>query len=437
MIVMKKCIVLFAMLINLFQCRVSFGTLFPNIDLGNLEKNKVFDVKKIPDPHMPFSMTKPSVCLIACHGGPADHFATYAEVLNKRGFDVQIYATGSALKKFHERGIEVKYHFSLDNLTSEEENYLAEAIAKSCSTMAIIITDVGHVFDVKIQKALSIQATKIPCLAYYDNPESFVPGGYSSIAAEVINVAEGVLFANEKLAKVKIFSALGQEIDLSDKNRFGIGYYPVSRAEKIAEKRKFSHETVRLEFMVKNGIEDNGQKVLVYFGGNNEEYFSKAFPAFLSLVAQSSKEINLNNIIIVIQQHPGAKIKNQDGQQVEAWLKKFGEQPNTPKVILSDFSSDLAQVLADAALYYQTSMCLQFILEGIPTIQIGHETYEDILVKNNLASTVTNAREFVRVVKILEEIGIMPQKDLMCSLGIKQDWANRLEDIINEIYLNN
>jgi hypothetical protein len=41
-----------------------------------------------------------AVCLIACHGAPADHFATYAEVLIKQGYDVKIYATGPALKNF-------------------------------------------------------------------------------------------------------------------------------------------------------------------------------------------------------------------------------------------------------------------------------------------------------------------------------------------------
>lgn len=381
---------------------------------------------------MSYSIQSAAICLIACHGGPADHFATYAEALTKRGYDVQIHATGPALKKFQERGIDVKSSFSLDNLTSEEEDSLAQAIAKTCSTSAIIITDVGHVFDVKIQKALSIQATKIPHLAYYDNPEPFVPGGYSCTAAEVMNLAEGVLFANETLAQAKIFSAVGHEIDFSTKKRFGIGYYPVSQAEKIAEKRKSDHEAVRSEFLTNNEIKDVGQKILVYFGGNNDEYFSKAFPSFLSIVAKSKEEINLQNLIIVIQQHPGAKIKNQDGLQVEAWSKEFGHQPSMPKLILSNFSSDHAQVLADAALYYQTSMGPQFVLEGIPTIQIGHETYEDILVRNHLAPTVTSANGFAEVIKTLEKMGTMPQEDLLNSLGIKQDWPNRLEAIIKE-----
>lgn len=382
---------------------------------------------------MSFSIQGATVCLIACHGGPADHFAMYAETLTKRGYDVQIHATGPALKKFQERGIEVKSSFSLDNITPEEEASLAQAIAKTCSTAAVIITDVGHLFDVKIQKALSIQANKIPRLAYYDNSESFVPGGYSCTAEKVIKLAEGVLFANETLATAKIFSASGQEINFGHKKRFGIGYYPVSQAEKIAEQRKSGHEIVRSQFLMKNGIEDNGQKVLVYFGGNNEEYFSKAFPAFLCLISKSSGKINLQNLIVVIQQHPGAKVKNQEGQQVEAWLKEFGAQPIMPKLIISDLSSDAAQVLADAALYYQTSMAPQFVLGGIPTIQIGHETYEDILVRNRIAPTVTDANKFVEVIKSLEEMGTRPQEDLLNSLGIKQDWPDRLEDIIKNI----
>jgi hypothetical protein len=381
---------------------------------------------------MSVSMSTAAVCLIACHGGPADHFATYAEVLTKQGYNVQIHAAGPALKKFQERGIEVKYSFSLDNLISEEEDSLAQAIAKTCSTASIVLTDVGHVFDVKIQKALNIHATKLPRLAYYDNPEPFVPGGYSSTAAEVMEVAEGILFANETLTRAKIYSAVGKEVNLTGKKHFGIGYYPVSQAEKIAEKRKTDHAITRSTFLMKNVIEDRGQKVLVYFGGNNEEYFSKAFPAFLSLLAKASEQIDLTDTVIVVQQHPGAKVKNLDGQQVEAWLKEFGEQASMPKVILSDFSSDNAQVLADAAFYYQTSMGPQFVLEGIPTIQIGHETYEDILVRNHLAPTVTNAEGLTQVIRNLEKMGKMPQEDLLNSLGIKENWPTMLENAIKE-----
>ncbi len=381
------------------------------------------------------SMSVTVVCLIACDGGPADHFASYAEVLTKQGCDVQIHATGPALKKFKERDVTVKSSFSLDNLTSEEEDHLAQELAEACSIASIVIIDIGHAFDIKIQKALKSRSKRIPCLVYYDNPEPFVPGGYSSTAAEVMGAAEGVLFANEALAKAKIYSAFGKEIDFTHKNRFGIGYYPVNEAEKIAEKRKSDHEKIRSIFLMKNGIVDKGQKVVVYFGGNNKEYFSKAFPAFLSFLAEASEQGGLKKTVIAIQQHPGAKVNNQDGQQIEAWLKRFGKQAGVPRVILLDFSSGDVLLLADAVLYYQTSMSPQFVLAGIPTVQIGHEIYEDILVRSHLIPTVTSAKELTRVIKTLEKIDEKSQQDLLNRLGIKEDWPKVLDSIIKDYIL--
>ena len=372
-----------------------------------------------------------AICLIACHGGPADHFATYAEALTKQGHNVQIHATGAALKKFQDRSIEVKSPFSLDNLSQQEEDQLAQAIAKTCSTASIVLTDVGHAFDVKIQHALSTNAAGVPCFAYYDNPEPFVPGGYSSTAAEVIGIAQGILFANKTLADAKIYGAPGKEMDFTDKMRFGIGYYPVAQAEKIAEKRKIEHDSSRADFLKKNDLEDTGQKVLVYFGGNNQEYFSKAFPAFLSLMSGASAQMDLGNYVIVLQQHPGAKVKNQDVLQIENWLATRCEHPTMPKVIVSDFSSDQAQILADAALYYQTSMGPQFALAGIPAIQTGHETYDDILVRNKLAPSAINIEGFIDALESLEKPKEIPKQDLLNSLGISEDWQSALEHALN------
>ncbi|MBS4168333.1 hypothetical protein [Parachlamydia sp. AcF125] len=74
----------------------------------------------------------------------------------------------------------------------------------------------------------------------------------------------------------------------------------------------------------------------------------------------------------------------------------------------------------------------QFILAGIPTIQIGHETYEDVLVRNGLAPTVTDAIQLTREIKNLEEeIKEKPQKDFILSkLGIREDWPVVLEEAI-------
>lgn len=344
-----------------------------------------------------------SICFIVCHGGPADHFATYAEVLTKKGYPVQIHATGVALEKLQARGVKVDSAFSL--------NADEDTIAKTCSAAAIIITDVGHPFDVNIQKALASHAPQSRRFAYYDNLEPFVPGGYSSTAAEVINLAEGVLFANDRLANAPVYRAVGQEIDFGDKKRYGIGYYPIRSIGKA------EHANARAAFLKKNGIEDRGQKIYVYFGANNEEYFSKAFPAFLSIVAQA----DLQNAIIVLQQHPGAKERNLDGQQIKA---------SQAKILISDFSSDEAQVLADGAFYYQTSMAPQIVLEGIPAIQIGHEIYEDLLVRNHFVPAVTNVEELKEAITTTRKV---PQQDLLTVLGINEDWPTRLEDIIKAI----
>lgn len=105
-----------------------------------------------------------------------------------------------------------------------------------------------------------------------------------------------------------------------------------------------------------------------------------------------------------------------------------------PKIIISSFSSDDAQVLADAACCYQTSMGPQFVLAGIPTFQIGHETYEDILVKHHLADSVTNAEQLKQEVGSLKDNKTISRKDLLDGLGIKENWTTRLECIIKQLF---
>lgn len=372
-----------------------------------------------------------SVCLIACHGGPADHFATYADALVKQGYDVQIHAAGPALKKFNERGVEVKYPFSIDNLKPEDEDRLAEQIAKTCATASLVLTDVGHAFDVKMHQALSTLPSRVKHFAYYDNPEPFVPGGYSAVAAEAMQCAKGVLFANANLATSKIYSTPEKEIDFSHTQRIGLGYYPVHQADKIALRRGLEKPVLRAKFLADNKLEDRGQTIMVYFGGNNEAYFSKAFPAFLSFLQGASKQVDLTNVVVVLQQHPGAKAKNLDGQL----LAEYSLKGEGPKIITSNFASDEVQVLADAAMYYQTSMGPQFALEGIPCIQIGHETYEDILVRNDLAPSVTSAPQFARVIDTMQSDGkAKSERELLLkSLGIREDWLQVLESTIQQI----
>jgi hypothetical protein len=371
---------------------------------------------------MTFFTSTAAICFILCHGAPADHMATFSEKLSKEK-TIYVYATGAALKKFQERKVFVKRPFFLDNLSETEENVLAGQIARECSSAEAVITDVGHPFDIKLQKALAEYAGNTPRLAYYDNPEPYVPGGYSTTAAEVMLNSQGVLFANSKFAMETIYRNTNEEVNLEKQKRIGIGYYPVSQSEQVTERRQVEHQTIRADFLKKNGLVEQDPKILVYFGGNNEEYFERAFPAFLSFLTETIKTTDFSKLAIVIQQHPGAKERNLDGNQVVAWAKEQISE-KAPAMIISDFLSEDAQVLADAALYYQTSMAPQFILEGIPTIQIGHEIYLDMLVKNDLALSVTNAAELAgAIVGLDDQTKQKPSRELIYSgLGIREDW---------------
>ena len=378
---------------------------------------------------MSASLSVAAVCFIACHGGPADHFSVFAKDLLKKGYQVEIYSTGPALKKFQDHQLEIVKPFSLENISEE---VAAIKLAKKCSSARVVITDVGHVFDATLQETLASNAPKALRLAYYDNPESYVPGGYSSIAARVMTAAQGVLFANGNLAKTPIYQAPSEEIKLAEEKRIGIGYYPVSQAEKIANRRMTDQIQMRAELFAKNALIDQGQKVLVYAGGNNDEYFSKALPAFLQFIEEASHIRDLSNVVVLLQQHPGAKEKNLDANLVKQW-QDLHTQASIPRLVISEVNSDEAQIVADAMLYYQTSMGPQFVLAGIPTMQIGHNTYEDILVKNGLCSSVTDA---VRFFDALTRLQKNPEKKsklnaIYQGLGITSRWANQLEDAIN------
>lgn len=366
------------------------------------------------------------ICFIACHGGPADHFTTFAEHLVKNGYQVQIYATGPALKKFQDRQIKMITPFYLENIS--EENRAME-IAKKCCKASVVITDVGHSFDIALQNALSKYASSTLRLAYYDNPEPYVPGGYSSIAAKVMLAAEGVLFANTNLVEAPLYQTPSEEICLDSAKRIGLGYYPISQAEKIAKRRKSDREQLRTEFFSSHSLKD--PKVLVYIGGNNDEYFHQAFPAFLQFLTKATQLKDLSNFVVLLQQHPGAKERNLDANEVVKWLDKNGKDPKAPRFFISEFNSDEAQVVADGLLYYQTSMGPQFVLAGIPTIQVGHKIYKDILVTNDLCSTATDANQLVSAISNLQpDKEIETTQTIKKGLGIRSDWADRLEKAI-------
>lgn len=362
-----------------------------------------------------------TLCLIACHGASGDHFSVFAENLIKEGYQVQVYASEHALKKFQDRNISVSMSFKI---TPGEEIGLAKQIAQQCANK-VIITDVGNPFNALLQKTIKAEAPETLRLAYYDNPEPFVPGGYSKVAAEVMQAADRVLFANANLAKTTLYSEPGKELALKD--RVGLGYYPTAQADQTLARRAAEKEVKRKELFDQQGLKDTGQKVLVYFGGNNETYFSEAFPAFLKFLTAGIED--LSNIVFVMQQHPAAKTKNIDRGLLETWIKEHGTSQHAPQILISDWNSNDVQVIADGALYYQTSMGPLFALAGIPMAQVGHDTYEDVMVRSGLCPSATNSSDFVSIITKLNavEVSENSRREIFKSLGIQENWLDILK----------
>lgn len=382
----------------------------------------------------------PTVCFIACHGASADHFATFIEQSKPETVHILAYASVQMAKKFDDRKIPLDDRFSLEEATVQEE---AKRIAIKCSSAAVVITDVGHQFSALMQKALAQYAPNTLRFAYYDNPECYVPGGYSAVAADVMLAANGVLFANANLAEMTLFQVPNVPIDLTTQKKIGIGYYPLQQVDAIIKRRMEEKQVLRQQIFSKHAFKDVGQKLLVYFGGNNEEYFTKAFPAFLSLIAKAMEQSDLSGFVFVHQSHPAAKTKNLDGAQITAWQNEYADKKHAPKIIISDFTSDAIQVVADGALYYQTSMGPQFVLAGIPTAQIGHETYADVLVRSRLIDSITNSEQLISTLhaflhKNQNEVVILDsavqdakttQSRIMQGLGITPNWAETVAQV--------
>ena len=345
-----------------------------------------------------------SVCFIACHGGPADHFGTFAQELSQKGISAQLYASGPALKKLQDRHIDA---------TAFDPKDVAKVI-EACSAAKAVFVDVGNQTCVDIMKQLSDR--HIHRIAYYDNPEPFVKG-YTETAIEVMKLADTVLFANSNLKEV--FSP-----SFEGKRMIGLGYYPVGQAERI-EKRRLSGERkeARDAFFQEHGLKDTGQKIVVYFGGNNDEYF-RLFPKVFSML---EKEPEASNILFVLQQHPGAKAANKDGAAVEVWVR---EHQNAPAFVVSKGTSDTAQIFADEAWYHQTSMGPQFALEGLPTAQVPGP-FEDILVRSGCAKSISTQEQFHEAVLRVREgrYEAIDKADLLAKLGIRSDWAQVLESV--------
>ncbi len=241
-------------------------------------------------------------------------------------------------------------------------------------------------------------------------------------------LAQRTLFANANLAKTPLYQAPSQEIRLDAARKIGVGFYPLKEAEKLVQRRESERDALRARFLAAHSLVDKGQRLLVYLGGNNEVYFSSALPACLRLFTEAMKETDLSNYIVVFQQHPGAKARQKDAALCQSWISQQGQHAQAPQWILSELRTDEALVAADAVLYYQTSMGPQCALAHIPTIQVGHEVYEDVLVKAGLCAVATKSHDLSRALAHLE-VPSASDEDLKQRLGIRADWIEQMTKV--------
>ncbi len=298
--------------------------------------------------------------------------------------------------------------------------------------MSVLLTDLGSSFTVSLQKTFNESNPQVKRLVYYDNPESYVPGGYSDIANKTMQLADRVLFCNANLACNPIYINEKEESSIPFEKRYGIGYYPINRIKKIRESRLKEQQTnsMRKKFFDEYRIQGENKKILVYFGGNNEEYYQAAFPAFQNFLIESTKRMDLSHLVFVIHQHPAAKNNNRDWNIIKGWVEEIKENSKAPTLVLSHWDSNQMQQILDCALYWQTSMAAQFLFH--PRVQVGDKTYKDVLIENGLAHSVTTLHDFIEtIVKGNYETSQNdPESLIIKCLGFRNDYNVALIEAI-------
>ena len=365
-----------------------------------------------------------TICFVTAHPNPANHFAEFVKAYEERGIECKVISGENVSGAFSQVKSKVVV-IDPSNLDNEES---LKRLESEIPSQSVVITDIANKQWIALHQRLKDHHPSIKRAVYYDNPEPYVPGGYSELTAKIIDKAQIILFANSSLVQKGIQNEEGAPIDLSQKRTIGIGYYPKAEASKILELRqsKESVDAIRSSFLTRNGLDENHQKILVYTGGANDVYYDQAFPHFIKLVSElaDTNDSPLKNTILILQQHPRAKTEgNLDAKLVQEFLSKHN-LPQGFKFIISDMSPTDSLAIADGVFYYQTSMAAQFAFAEIPSIiQVGHETYPDLLVRAGFPS-VTDAQ---KLTEVLSSNASSANIELLENeLGIDTEWRENL-----------
>ncbi|MCH9610791.1 MAG: hypothetical protein S4CHLAM81_00860 [Chlamydiales bacterium] len=185
--------------------------------------------------------------------------------------------------------------------------------------------------------------------------------------------------------------------EIATKEKMGIGYYPIGESRKLNGARQDDGARLRAEYFHHIGKKDEGQKLCLYLGGNNSDFYENAFPAFCEMVPNKSQ------LHFVVQPHPSSK-----------------ELKLPEHVRLSDWNTMQMLTIADLVLYHQTSMAPLIAFAGIPLIQVADKIYLDMLTRSGVAFASSSS-------ELLQEIEECKKRLYQPSLvGFRQDWPTRL-----------
>jgi hypothetical protein len=358
-----------------------------------------------------------AICFVMTHAGPAEHAAVFKEGLEQRGHEVHIYADGPALEVLVRQGV-MEGLYPLNNLEMDAVDWI---VAREAGVSALVL-DVSSFLSLELMERFERQSPSTLRVAYYDNPEPYVPGGYSLVASKVMGKASRVLFAYGYLEKVPLYEAPFVEVELALDRRFGIGYIPLDTAKALQEVRSKTKTRAKRQFLVDQGYEED-KKVFLYAGGNNRDYFERGFPFFLHLLSKAQEEgIDLSSWVILFQQHPGAKQDNVDGRRLQAWIEEHGSWDKAPSWVVSHCTTEEAEPFVDAILYTQTSMGVRWAIAGIPTFQVRSELYEDLLVRYGMAEWAVSLTPLLG-----GETRPKEGPSIEVLLGYRRDFLDRLE----------
>ncbi len=332
----------------------------------------------------PSLLTGLSVCFFSCHPAPANQFIDLSTIAKEAGATCVYIAGGESSYKILSPHSKDTHFFSIDS----ELDLTASKIADLISTCDILITDLPNPFTQLVVSNLKGRASAVKLVGYYDNPETFVPGGYSKQVGKVVQYLDAIFFRNGLHEAMPIFSELGCAMDLDAVKKVGIYYSSIPKEVERMKVQRQDRFLQRKRFFEHQKLSDRGQQLVLISGGANSVFYHETIPHFLHLLEESIKSGLLPDSTIVYQQHGRAKTEdgNPDGKQILAWKASFLDPFSGPKpeFVFSHLPFNDAVVLSDFILYHQTSDNAKFYLLGIPTLQVSKEPYPDLLIRNGL-----------------------------------------------------